>query len=163
MKGFISGVLTFIICAACFLYTYSSYDLPFRQRAFEVTSEDGSISSMHEMIDTYWNFQDTPVDISTDFRKKDIAISGEFEIGKINQEGDKLQIVSKYEYGDFGIIPFVMRSSDHMVGRKLVVYFPADSINLYDYPVGSKIKFEAKFNTINETYIICTGGEVVTC
>ena len=165
MKGFISGILTFIVCAACFLYTYSSYDLPFRERAFEVTSEDGSITSMHEMSDIYWRFKDTPVDASADLRSRNIIISGEFKIGEIKQDGNCFQIISEYKYFDFGKMPMLYVTDEYYKPdcRKLVVYFPADSINLYDCPVGSKIKFKAKFNNINKTYIICTDGEVVIC
>ena len=165
MKQFISAILTVFITAACLLYTYSSYDLPFRKRAFTVTLSDGSVTSLHELIKTENKYRDTPVNVSADFYSKDVTISGEIVIDKIEQDGEYIKVYSDYPYFDFGKAPLILRPSDYEnvnAGcRYFVVYFAADNINLYDFPVREKIKFKSKFNNINAKYIVCTEGEVL--
>ena len=163
MKGFISFVLTTIITATCFLYTYSPCELPLRDRAFEVSSNDGSVSSLYEIVETYRDYKDTPLDVNTDFRRKETTISGEIRIAKINRDGNRLQVITDTWYTDFGVASMFQSNMNggECYGRRIVVYFSADDLDLYSLPVGKKIKFKAKFNTVNEEFIICTDGEVI--
>lgn len=168
IKKLISTLLTALIAVICFMYTYSSYNLPFRSRAFIVTSTDGSIDSLHDLIEVENLYRNTPIDISADFRNSDVSITGNIVIERIEQDGERIKVISKYPYFDFGKAPLLMRADDdawyednRMENRYIVIYFPIDNINIYDFFDGKKIVFKAKFNSINSTYIICEEGEVL--
>ena len=169
MKKFISVLLTALIAVICFLYTYSSYNLPFRSHAFTVTSNDGSIDSLHDLIEAENSYRDTPINVSVDFRKNDVTITGKIVVEKVEQDGDYIKLISKYPYFDFGKVPLLMRldeddawyENNNAAYRYIVIYFPIDNIDPYDFFTGNKIVFKAKFNNINSKYVICTEGEVL--
>lgn len=169
MKKLISVLLTALIAVICFLYTYSSYNLPFRSHAFTVTSNDGSIDSLYDLIKAENLYRDTPINVSADFRNSDVAITGKIVVEKVEQDGDYIKVISKYPYFDFGKPPLLMRldeddacyENSKIENRYIVIYFPIDNINLYEFFGGKKIVFKAKFNKINSKYIICSEGEVL--
>lgn len=168
MKKLISTLLTALIAVICFLYTYSSYNLPFRSRAFTVTSTDNSINSLYDLIEVENLYRDTPIDISTDFRNNGVTIEGKIVIEKVEQDGDYIRVISKYPYFDFGKAPLLMRADDdawyednRMENRYIVIYFPIDNINPYDFFTGKKIVFKSKFKSIDSKYITCNEGEVL--
>lgn len=162
----IAYIITFSILIVLYFYNYWAFDLPYRHKVIHITNDQGAELLLNDIIKEYNKSKNTIIDYNDLVRRDGTIIYGKIKVGKIEQDtGDTYKITSDGSYNQYKKLGWLAKDQAYYDGnesdRNIVMYTDLPKSKILNIRTGDIINFRAKYNNMNNLYLILTEGEII--